>query len=553
MPSARPSKAVLLFHRGHEHSGRWSATVEALANEETAFFAWDQRGHGRSPGERGGARSIADVVRDAECFARHVAAAHGIPTSDTAVVAHSVGAVIAAAWVHDYAPPVRGIVLAAPAFRVRLYVPFAVPLLRLRQRVFGPGTVKSYVRSRMLSSDPAEAAAYDADPLIFRQIAVNVLLELHDLSTRIVNDAGAIVAPTLVVAAERDWVVQLPAQERFYGRLGSTVKELEVYPGMKHAMFHDAGRAPLIERVRAFLARCFVSEPARGDLLHADRGGFTKTEYDLLRTPPSLRWRTTRRVLSTAGRVSDGIDLGWRHGFDSGLMLDYVYRNEPRGRAGLGRLVDRIFLESPGWAGIRARRAHLEEALRQAIDALKEAGQPVHILDIAAGPGRYVLETIAAMRRTNGTVATALLRDWTEANLLEARRLARTLGVEGVNIERGDAFDRASLSALEPKPTIAIASGIYELFPENEPVLASLRGIAHALPRDGRLIYTCQPWHPQLEFIARTLRNSAGAPWVMRRRTQAEMDELVRAAGFAKLDQRIDDAGIFTVSVARRT
>lgn len=38
----------------------------------------------------------------------------------------------------------------------------------------------------------------------------------------------------------------------------------------------------------------------------------------------------------------------------------------------------------------------------------------------------------------------------------------------------------------------------------------------------------------------------------MRRRTQQEMDELVRAAGFRKLEQRIDEWGIFTVSLAQR-
>ena len=38
----------------------------------------------------------------------------------------------------------------------------------------------------------------------------------------------------------------------------------------------------------------------------------------------------------------------------------------------------------------------------------------------------------------------------------------------------------------------------------------------------------------------------------MRRRSQAEMDELVQTAGFAKLSQEIDPWGIFTVSLARR-
>jgi hypothetical protein len=38
----------------------------------------------------------------------------------------------------------------------------------------------------------------------------------------------------------------------------------------------------------------------------------------------------------------------------------------------------------------------------------------------------------------------------------------------------------------------------------------------------------------------------------MRCRTQAEMDELVRSAGFTKVSQEVDPWGMFTVSVARR-
>jgi hypothetical protein len=48
------------------------------------------------------------------------------------------------------------------------------------------------------------------------------------------------------------------------------------------------------------------------------------------------------------------------------------------------------------------------------------------------------------------------------------------------------------------------------------------------------------------------LRNREGERWIMRRRTTAEMDELVRAAGFEKIDMEIDQWGMFTVSVARK-
>ena len=59
--------------------------------------------------------------------------------------------------------------------------------------------------------------------------------------------------------------------------------------------------------------------------------------------------------------------------------------------------------------------------------------------------------------------------------------------------------------------------------------------------------------NPQIEFIARVLTSHRnGKPWVMRRRSQQEMDQLVAAAGFEKVAQETDPWGIFTVSLARR-
>jgi alpha-beta hydrolase superfamily lysophospholipase len=114
LPERPTDQAIVLFHRGHEHSGRWQETVESLALKDVAIFAWDARGHGRSEGERGTAPNVATLVKDADEWVRAVCTAHGIPLSNLVIVAQSVGAVIAAAWVHDFAPPVRGLVLAVP-------------------------------------------------------------------------------------------------------------------------------------------------------------------------------------------------------------------------------------------------------------------------------------------------------------------------------------------------------------------------------------------------------------------------------------------------------
>ncbi len=146
----------------------------------------------------------------------------------------------------------------------------------------------------------------------------------------------------------------------------------------------------------------------------------------------------------------------------------------------------------------------------------------------------------------------AILRDNEAENVAAARALADGFGLAQVRTEMGNAFDRADLGALTPRATIGIVSGLYELFPDNDLVADSLGGLAAAIEPGGFLIYTNQPWHPQLEFIARVLRNREGKAWIMRRRSTAEMDELVRAAGFEKISMEIDRWGMFTVAVARR-
>ncbi len=551
-------RVLLLFHRGHEHSGRFQDVVDALGLPDVAIYAWDARGHGKSPGQRGHAPSFGRMVKDVDVFVRGLAARHGFRVEDAVVLAHSVGAVTATAWVHDHAPRIRGLVLVAPALRVKLYVPLAVPGLRLLQRIRGarPTFVKSYVKARMLTHDPAQAERYDADPLIARAIAVNVLLGLHDASTRLVADAGAIRVPTLVLSAGADRVVRLGVQRRFFDRLRSPVKRMRVFDGLYHDLLHERDRGPVLEEARAFVRRMFDDPPSRDPLLDADRGGFTREEHDRLRRP--LPWFSPKRPLfafqrlamKTVGRASRGIRLGWETGFDSGRTLDYVYENRARGALpfSVGKFLDRRYLDSVGWRGIRARRANLERALATAFDRVREAGRPVRVLDIATGAGRYVLEALARLR---DPAATAVLRDRQAANLEVGRALADRLGVPGATFLEADAFDEESIAATSPAPTVGVVSGLYELFPENAPVARSLRGLARALSGGGWLVYTNQPWHPQIEMIARVLRNREGAPWVMRRRTQEEMDDLVRAAGFEKVETDVDEFGIFTVSLAR--
>lgn len=174
----------------------------------------------------------------------------------------------------------------------------------------------------------------------------------------------------------------------------------------------------------------------------------------------------------------------------------------------------------------------------------------MRIVDIAAGQGRYVFDAI----NDYGKVESVLLRDYSPVNVEQGRSHIKERYLEDkVRFEEGNAFDTNDLASITPAPTLGIVSGLYELFPSNDLIRASLSGLSQAIPSGGLLIYTCQPWHPQVEMIARVLpSHQGGQAWVMRCRSQGEMDALVDEAGFEKLNQLIDNWGIFSVSIARR-
>jgi len=552
-----PRKAVLLFHRGHEHSGRIAHLVDELDLPGFDFFAWDARGHGQSPGARGDSPSFATSVRDVQTFCDHLNSAHQIDEENIAVIAQSVGAVIVSTWVHDYAPRIRSLVLASPAFKVKLYVPFARSGLGLMRTFRGNFFVNSYVKARFLSHDPERVASYDSDPLITKAISVNVLLGLYEAADRVVADAQAIQVPTQLLISGSDFVVHRKPQEQFFERLGSLKKEKHILPGFFHDTLGERDRAVAVASAKRFILQNFDYPLDRASLLDADKIGLTCAESESLAAPlphNSLRdlyWRMTRASMRLGSKLSDGVKLGFDTGFDSGSTLDYVYRNQPTGKGGLGRMIDQNYLNSIGWRGIRQRKLNVEELLRLTMAKLRDEGRPVRIVDIAAGHGRYILE---ALQGVSPLPESILLRDYSDINVRDGGALIRDKGLGGIaQFVKGDAFDRADLAALEPKPTLAVVSGLYELFADNGLVGGSLAGLAEAVEPGGYLVYTGQPWHPQLELIARALTSHRqGQAWVMRRRSQAEMDQLVEAAGFRKITQRVDEWGIFTVSLAQR-
>ena len=202
-----------------------------------------------------------------------------------------------------------------------------------------------------------------------------------------------------------------------------------IFPGMGHAIFHETGRAQVFERVRAFLDRQFA-KPA-GDALPAVMA-YTRREYERLAKPlpaycpKNAAFKVQRLGLKTFCKLSDGraprLADGVRFGAIAGLHLSQSgRRNDADREAGRLFLSERDRMRGFGSVGF----TWIRRCGRQL--TLHWRGRDVRgVVDIAAGPGRYVLEMLASMPKAD---VSAVLRDRSVGGLEEGRATGRA--VEG--------------------------------------------------------------------------------------------------------------------------
>ena len=320
-----------------------------------------------------------------------------------AVVAQSVGAVLAATWVHDYAPPIRALVLASPAFKVKLYVPFALPGLRADAQA-----ARQLLRQQLRQGEVPDARSgahriYDADPLITRPISVNILLGLYEAAERVVADAAAITVPTQLLISGADWVVHHAPQHDVLRPAGQRHEGEARAAGLlsRHARRARprAGGRPGARRSCCASSRGRLQRPdlARRPLarLHEGRGRCACRSRCRRCRRAACTGRRRARACGSAARCPRACGSAMPPASIRAARSTTSTATQPAGATPLGR-ADRPRTTSTRSAGAASASASCMSrsccARRCALRA--SAALPVRIVDIAAGHGRYVLEAV---------------------------------------------------------------------------------------------------------------------------------------------------------------
>jgi len=127
---AKGAKAVLsIVHGFGEHSGRYGNVVDWFVPKGYAVYAFDLRGHGRSPGPRGHVNGWGEFHKDVKLFLEFVRGRE--PDEAVFLLGHSVGGLIVLEYALHQPEGLAGVIASGPVLAQVGISPFLIALSKI--------------------------------------------------------------------------------------------------------------------------------------------------------------------------------------------------------------------------------------------------------------------------------------------------------------------------------------------------------------------------------------------------------------------------------------
>ena len=251
LPEGAPRGVLVLVHGLGEHGGRYPHLVETLLPAGFSVYAMDNRGHGRSGGQRGFIPSWDAFREDLRGFIAFVAKEQ--PGRPLFLMGHSLGGLIALDYALHYPEGLRGVVASAPALRNKGISPVLMAVSRVLSRITPSLTVKTGLDASAISRDPEVVRAYQNDPLVHGLGTPRLASESEKTMAWVNARAGDWRLPLLLLHGEADRLVDIEGSRAFFDAAPVEDKRLITYPGGYHESHNDLHHAQAAADVLAWL------------------------------------------------------------------------------------------------------------------------------------------------------------------------------------------------------------------------------------------------------------------------------------------------------------
>ena len=239
---------IVIVHGVAEHLGRYEYLKDKLLSFGYGVYRFDNRGHGKSGGERGNINNFNELIDDADKIV-DIAKSEN-PDIPIFMLGHSMGGFITAAYGVKYPGKLNGQILSGAATNK---IPFSTTLKSIKFPAILKGKVPNSL-SKLISRDPEVVRKYEEDPLVLKETTLKFNTEFVNKGiTWLVKNMKTYKYPCLILHGGDDRIVPPVSSKYFYEGISSEDKKLKFYDGFYHEIFNEKGRDEVIEDVHNWI------------------------------------------------------------------------------------------------------------------------------------------------------------------------------------------------------------------------------------------------------------------------------------------------------------
>ena len=273
----KPRGVVLIVHGLGEYAERYENVARKLIGWGFVVRSYDQRGHGRSGGQRGAISNSSQLVDDLAEMVDE-ARLHSLPFPTTAgelealdstapklpliLLGHSMGGLIASNFVALNIRPVEALVLSSPALDAGLSIVQKL-LLALALKLAPNASVGNGLNVRFLSRDPQVVKDYQANRLVHNKISPLLAQFIASAGPATIAAASRWIVPTLLMYAGADKLVSPQGSRRFAVKANASVNvkrgtvTTQCFDDYFHEIFNEPDPAPVFYVLKTWLDERF--------------------------------------------------------------------------------------------------------------------------------------------------------------------------------------------------------------------------------------------------------------------------------------------------------
>lgn len=232
-----PQANVVVLHGVGEHIDRYRALFQELQMHNFNCYGFDQRGFGRSEGERGHINCIQNYIDDLADFISQIIDKEN--EKPIFLFGHSMGCIVVMNYALQQSSSVKGLILSSCPWKLaKWFANYSGVIGQTLSAIAPKFKMPTFIYPEELTDDLIIINAYKLDPLIVDKVSVSWLREFAKARNNVKLNAHQIRLPTLVCHGTADPIASVLGAKQLYQHIGSDDKTLSVFEGFKHELLN---------------------------------------------------------------------------------------------------------------------------------------------------------------------------------------------------------------------------------------------------------------------------------------------------------------------------